>query len=346
MKKTLVAIAALAAFGAAWAQSTVTLYGRVDASVGKTEVQSTGGLPALDVGASVNSGQVSGSRWGMQGVEDLGGGMKANFRLESGFNVDDGKSAQGGRLFGRAASVGLSGGFGSIGLGRQVTLVANGGWAITNGYANYDAWASTANNAGFGNPGSVATDSVRKDNSIIYATPNMGGLVGSLMWAPGENGTAAVNSSDYWSLGLDYNSGPIWVTFQYESDEVNPATFASAAGGTRQKAWILGGKYDMGIAALALSYQRAEVGTVEDRGWALGLNAPLGPVNLAFEYARETTETGGAFASRANALNLRVSYPLSKRTDVYAFLSDGKSRTAAGGTQDLSRYSLGVRHSF
>jgi len=111
MKKSLLALGVLGAFaGAAHAQSSVTLYGIIDG--GFTYVNKTGGNVAGTGNAtkniSLNSGNLQGSRWGLKGAEDLGGGLKAIFVLESGFNVNNGMSAQGGRLFGRQAYVGLS----------------------------------------------------------------------------------------------------------------------------------------------------------------------------------------------------------------------------------------------
>ena len=109
MKKSLIALAVLAASGAAMAQSSVTLYGRVDASIGSTKdtvsgVSTTKLFNGSDVG-------LTGSRWGMKGSEDLGGGLMANFVLENRFNVDDGTTA--GQFLGDAY-VGLSGGFGAV----------------------------------------------------------------------------------------------------------------------------------------------------------------------------------------------------------------------------------------
>lgn len=373
MKKTLVAVAALAFIGAASAQSTVTLFGSIDASIGKNQLKQTGVFPgaaAADVGPGVFSGQQNGSRWGMRGTEDLGGGMSAVFNLTNGFNVDTGFMAQGGRLFGREAWVGLKGGFGQVSLGRQVTILANGPWAITGGYANYDAWASTTNNGGFGNAASIATDNVRKDNSVQYMTPAMGGFVGTLMWAPGENGIAGgANNSNYWSVGLGFVQGPIGVQFGYERDSLRtggpavPAGFAfSAATGlitptaavaaaprvqTSQNQWALGASYDLGVVKLMGAIQRASLGNFDDRGYALGLSAPLGPVSLDIEYAREKTELSGAEVSEAKALNLRVNYPLSKRTKFYTLISDGSSTTnVVGAKQSLSRFQVGVRHVF
>ena len=351
MKKTLVALAALAVVGAASAQSTVTLFGSIDASVGVRELKQTGVFPgsaASDVGAEVMSGQQNGSRWGMRGTEDLGGGMSANFNLTNGFNVDTAFMAQGGRLFGREAWVGLAGGFGALTFGRQVTIMANGPWATTGGYANYDAWASTTINGGFGNAASIATDNVRKDSSVQYQTPNMGGFTGTLMWAPGENGVAkGANGTTYWSLGLGYVNGPINVQFAYESDKVAGAAQAPSVVGKNQKNWAIAGLYNLGIASVSASYERSSLATADDKGYAFGVSAPLGPVSLDFEYAYEKTTIGGAKASKADAINFRVNYPLSKRTKVYALISDGDSSTAVvGAKQSLSRYMVGMRHVF
>lgn len=103
MKKTLLAFGALAAFsGAANAQSNVTLFGIVDAGV--TYVNNDGGSKSVKLG----SGNLQGSRWGLTGSEDLGGGTKAIFVLENGFSLNNGTLGQGGRMFGRQAYAGLS----------------------------------------------------------------------------------------------------------------------------------------------------------------------------------------------------------------------------------------------
>jgi predicted porin len=116
MKKLFITLAVLAASGAAMAQSSVTLYGIADAWVGSSEVKVGGVGTRQNV---VDTSGVNGSRWGLRGAEDLGGGMKAIFTLESGINLDTGASGQGGLLFGRQAFVGLQSGFGTVSLGRQ-----------------------------------------------------------------------------------------------------------------------------------------------------------------------------------------------------------------------------------
>lgn len=347
MKKTLVALAALAVVGAASAQSTVTLYGRLDASVGKNELKNnagyvaTTGFAGADPGMSVNGSNLSGNRWGMMGTEDLGGGMKAKFQLESGFNVDTGLGAQG-ALFGRHSWVGLAGGFGEVRLGRQTTILADGPWAVTGGYANYDAWGRAAAGT-FGNAGSVATDVVRSNNSLKYLTPTMGGFTGTFVWSPGENGVVNGASADkYWSLGAGYVNGPINVQFGYESfNAVNPGAAAPVAGTTKQ--WALAGAYDLGVVRLGASIERASRANIDDKGYALSVGAPFGPMTLDLEWASEKTDGG----NKATALNIRGVYNLSKRTHLYVFLSDGTAKTAvAADKSSLSRFQVGVRHLF
>ncbi len=150
MKKTLVAIAALAAFGAASAQSSVTLYGRIDASIGSVKT-TAGGVTIADPGVQIRSGAHTGSRWGLKGSEDLGGGLKANFVLEQGFNIDSGTFADATRQFSRQAFVGLSGGFGSLNIGRQYDITDNMyGMYDPTGYSGYSAMGY-AFNVGCGN---------------------------------------------------------------------------------------------------------------------------------------------------------------------------------------------------
>ena len=119
MKKSLIALAVLAASGAAMAQSSVTLYGVADAGVTY--------LNGADNWSGVTSGNNLTSRLGFRGTEDLGGGLKANFVLEGGFNLDNGDGASGyagakageGFQFKRRSTVGLSGGFGEVRMGRE-----------------------------------------------------------------------------------------------------------------------------------------------------------------------------------------------------------------------------------
>src|ERR1700761_1106909 len=119
MKKTILAVASLAAMTSiAHAQSSVTLYGALDTSIAyfgnQQGTNHSGGT------FEMAAGNISPNLWGLKGTEDLGGGLSAIFKLESGFNIDNGRLGQGSRIFGRTAMVGLTGdNTGTISLGRQ-----------------------------------------------------------------------------------------------------------------------------------------------------------------------------------------------------------------------------------
>jgi len=341
MKKTLVAIAALAAVGAASAQSSVTLYGRIDASIGNVKT-TTGGVTTADPGIMIRSGGHTGSRWGLRGSEDLGGGMKANFTLEQGFNIDDG-AASSARQFHRQAFVGLSGGFGKLDIGRQYDITDNMyGLYDPMGYSGYSAMGY-AFNVGCGTGGSG--DCVaRQDNSVMYTTPSMGGFSVAAMWAPGEDKTPAVSAGRMYGVMANYNNGPIAAGLGWQSNK--------AAGGQARTDTNFGASYNLGVAKLFLQLEQGRnkntVGTGKDRGYGLGAVIPFGAASLTAAYAFEKQEIGGAKVSDARAVSLLGRYDLSKRTYVYAAYLRGETdpTAAAAPTVKRTQYGLGLVHNF
>ena len=241
MKKSLIALAALAATGA-FAQSSVTLYGRAEAGVDlgfRTKVDSTNTTVIVGPGASTtntnlgssvskpgfrisdgdNQGQAS-SRFGMRGSEDLGGGLRANFVLEAGVTLDDGAAGTGGgNFFSQSAWVGLSGGFGEVRLGRQVL-------------GSFDVYASglsAAWGSGLYEVGAtfVQGGDVRASNAIQYRSPDFGGISGTVsLLAPetnrststpvvGGNSTTSSSNKTGVDLSVAYAAGPVYVGFGY-----------------------------------------------------------------------------------------------------------------------------------
>ena len=370
MKKTLVALAALATVGAAFAQSTVTLYGKIDWTI-QNRTQSTAGVKTAlgNAGMEVQSAGLSGSRWGMKGSEDLGGGMKAIFDLQSGFAVDAGSSAQGGLLFGRQAYAGLSGGFGTFTAGRQYS-------PIDTVWGTYDAQGYTTNSAmnyawngggsAYGHPGAPAGRGIhaepgRINNSLLYTTPAMGGFQAQFMYAPGENKSSINGQSagSYSGFLVGYANGPLGVHLGYENIKTTtgnvaavPAGFTSSVatgalvitptaakaavpgGSTSVRDWTLGASYNLGVATLYGGYQRATMtGGSDDKGWMLGAAIPVGAMTLNLGYARETDNvTGLAVDGRNTAFGGQLVYPLSKRTNLYADFLSGKTRAAAAAS--------------
>lgn len=211
MKKTAALFTVSLLAGAAHAQSSVTLYGLLDAGVVYVNNQSGGSAVAL-----VN-GQTNGSRFGFRGSEDLGGGMKAIFTLENGFDTSNGKLLQGGREFGRQAFVGVTGSFGKITLGRQYDPMTE----YIGEIAATSLWAWVATHPGdFDNLNS----NFRVNNSIKYTTPSYAGFALSGIFAPGGTpGNFATNR--IYTLAATYAKGPISAAIAY--DHVNdPSTSA------------------------------------------------------------------------------------------------------------------------
>lgn len=312
MKKTLIALAAVAATGAAFAQSSVTLYGVAD--IGLQDTNAPGTKLQLNSSATMNNGT---SRWGIRGTEDLGGGLKAGFNFEAGLSLDNGAAGTfSGAYFGRNAFMTLSGGFGEVSLGRRLNpaFYTAAAWELT-GAANYSAGLSQ-----FG----AGLAGVRTSDMIMYTSPNMSGFVAQFGHRlKGDTGTKASND-----LSLRYAQGPLSVAFNYNNN-------AGAPGNNKH----LGASYDFGGFKLAGAWVDPAGAA---KGFTIGGTVNLGTVSLTADLARDTKAKDTDFV-------LEAKYPLSKRTFAYAaYLSDGKKKPGALGatTKNINGFGLGIRHNF
>ncbi|HEY4074897.1 MAG TPA: porin, partial [Herbaspirillum sp.] len=209
MKKSLLALAVLGSFAAAaQAQTSVTIYGVVDAGVFYQNHAAPAGSSTNNSLFTVGSGGLSGSRLGFKGSEDLGGGLKANFQLEMGFNTDAGTVGQsdaGSMLFGRTSTVGLSGNFGSVNVGRQTDFAYSGtaGGISTFSHAAYvNSFSKVDGNT------QARLQGDRTNNSIRYDMPQFGGLNGGVMVGLGEQAGGGSAGTVY-AAGLKYDNGPL-----------------------------------------------------------------------------------------------------------------------------------------
>jgi predicted porin len=356
MKKSLVALAALAAT-TAFAQSSVTLYGVADVWLGNLKTTTTTAGVSTGVGQNLmGSGGINGSRIGFKGSEDLGGGLKANFQIENGFNIDSGTQGQG-ALFGRQAFVGLSGGFGAVTFGRQYTAYdeARGG----SDPLGHSAFSPTAGPVWGGavatNDGPNRQYGFRADNTIRYGTNNFGGFTAAVTYSLGENKTTAGSAGAALALHAAYNNGPIAIFAAYQQEK-NPAGsgasqllnggFAAAAGATSETHALISGAYDLGVAKLRVAYNQSKdnaPGTPNaDKEFAFGVAAPLGPVTLEAEYATMKNNV-----IKANGLGIQAKYNLSKRTFAYAGLLNAKNTAANNGpVVKTNLVAVGIRHGF
>ncbi|MDO9144588.1 porin [Rhodoferax sp.] len=344
MKKSLIALAVLAASGAAMAQSSVTLYGVADIWFGSTRSEVTvGGVTFKDPSQTVlQDGGVSNSRFGFKGSEDLGGGLKANFQLEQGFSIDTGKSDSAG--FNRQAWVGFSGGFGEVQLGKAY-----------NAFDDVSALAASTFDSDLAPINNVFVSTAFANaysNTIKYATPNFGGFSGAVSMSLGENKdlptTGPKHSADsIYSISGKYENGPLAVGIGYakEKSEVAPAYDA--------KATRLAGSYDLGVAKLLGTYGRVTEGDARVTEYEIGADVPLSAaMTLSGGYARTKLTVPGAEGT-LKSFGVAVAYSLSKRTTAYAGLN---RTTGNGGVTDdtvalnvegkATIYAIGVKHTF
>ncbi|PUE53617.1 hypothetical protein B9Z45_12310 [Limnohabitans sp. 2KL-17] len=339
MKKTLIALATLAAATGALAQSTVTLFGVADAAVQYTK---TGAAKKTAMATSA----LNSSRFGVRGEEDLGGGMKAGFHLEAGVANDSGAGAATntnnqtvtaltsagtqGLTFNRRSTLSLMGGFGELRVGRDYTPLF---WTQTiyDPFGTNGVGASQANASA--NPATLLTG-VRASNSIGYISPSFSGFAVQVQTYLGENASNDALGKKTGSgngLRATYEQGPVSValaTAKYDT-----------ALNTTHKGTNVGASYDLGMVKLTGLYSTDEdTGAAKVKGYLVGLTAPLGAgvAKLAFSNAKQgTTLDTDKFAAG-------YVYSLSKRTSIYTTIANTKPKTG----DKTTGFDLGVSHSF
>jgi general bacterial porin, GBP family len=362
MKKTLVALAIAGAFtGAAFAQSSVTLYGIADVNF-QVNDPDRGGLSTT---TGVNSGQRNGSRWGLRGLEDLGGGLKARFQLEGGYQVDTGTINQGGRLWGRQAYVGLQGDFGLLALGRFATI--GSGTGAFDVFSDIDPFYTGYGTASLASTFSE-TGSLRVDNSVLYQTPNISGFQAAYIHSFNFNGGEAAGNSNNTrvdSLGVSFGAGPFYGAVTY-----NIAKFPTATAFKDQKMLQIGATYDLKVVKLHAAYDNETAARsqlisavsgadgTDAKAWMLGVSVPFGPLASKFmaSYQNRDGKNQTIGATNYNAdrkvWGVGYEYMFSKRTYVHAVYADTsgsntlKVGSAATDFANAKQYTVGITHFF
>ena len=352
MKKTLVAVAALAA-SAAFAQSSVTLYGVADAYFGSEKLD---GVTSQTV---VNSGGLSQSRIGLSVKEDLGAGLSAFAIIEGNVALDQGAGA----TANRKSIVGLSGGFGAVSLGQQQTPMQDVLENVIDAQGN--SAFSTVNASAAGNVAASGATLFTYGNSVRYDSPNFDGFSGAVQIGLGENKNQAVgvgsNSADSGvSLNVKYENGPLGVVFAYQNDKATTDGVAAippapAVPGTEvdTKITALGGYYDFGVAKLNLGYVNgkltvtdlAAATSVSDKGRTINVGVTV-PVD-AFTFVGQYSEAEiNDVAGNSKSFALEGRYALSKRTTAYVGYNNTKENIGGGADNKSNRFGVGVRHVF
>lgn len=327
MKKSLLAMALVSAFAAPAFAQNVEVYGVVDVGVQHTD---NGTTTVTDM---KSSGQ-SESRIGFKGGENLGGGLKAEFLLEAGLDVTNGSNAQAGTLFGRQSWVGLtSDTMGSVRLGRQLTSVYTTAYAIDPTRVGLNGGVSQL----------MDGTSNQLDKAVTYTSPSMGGFKAEVQY--GFSGVDSESQGRTLSLGGSYAAGPMMVTgvrSVKNADGVNAKTTDT----------LIGGTYDLQQVKLHAAWgESKEEGSNKAKSYMLGASAPMGAKGSVMA-SWTNVKVDNVADTKSDVYSVAYTYGLSKRTNVYASYAytandaqaDLGGASAAG--KDVSKYAVGVRHSF
>lgn len=345
MQKKIIALAVAGlASTAAFAQSNVTIYGSVDAGYSyrwDAENRTTGQHSR----SSIDTGNSAGNRLGFKGVEDLGNGLKAVFLLEQGFNFDSGSTGQGGRMFGRQAYVGLTGGFGTAVAGRLYTphfsFVSGIDPFAAGTVGEYrNVWGNTGSVMG-GGASSVSNllDPTRVDNAVAYISPNFGGFDVTVAYSNSaavddnatssttteNNGENAKNNTVY-ALLAKYSAGPVLVGLNVHRIAAGSG-ITIATGVKTIDNYTLGGTFDAKVVKLhaVAGYNQVSANGQKTDGsysnYLLGVTAPIGKATLkaSVNYSDFNGESAAVLkGGSATQYAFGADYSLSKRTNLYA----------------------------
>jgi general bacterial porin, GBP family len=377
-------LATMALGTTAQAQSSVTLYGILDAGI-RYQTVSLQDQSASNFGAAY--GVQSGNRFGLRGVEDIGNGNRVTFVLESGFELGNGTSGQSNRLFGRQAYLGVeNNAWGLARIGRQYNLATDYFGAIDPFSLGF---GQASIGAAFG-----ATNTLRMSNSVKYQSPLMSGFRAGAAYsfANGmsntaiENNRAVAGTSGYnfesnnnvrqLSLGANYTNGPAYAALSYDKIYAPSASISAS----NPSSWNLGGAYDLKVAKLSAAYGQTRGGYILGQGngatgagvnlngnpsnntgevifdqnmgynsYLLGATVPVNTasrVMVSWTLLTPNTNMKDAYnAQNQSAYNLGYTYDFTKRTNAYAYVSY-MDNLATVDTAKSTVVGVGLRHQF
>ena len=355
MKKSLIAIAALAAAGAAAAQSSVTMYGQVNTGYEHSKTDITiGGVKTTTKTTGFQNDRVNTSRLGFKGEEALGNGLSATFALEMGFNSADGNFAE--NAFNRKATVGLKGAFGEVRVGRDSGTM-NSFDGSFKAIDRTDSLAEIDSN----DDGTVDLDAAytARPTGLFYD----GSFFGVNVSAAIGNDSKRVKTADVttdkkdtavYGLGLGYNGGAWAVGAAVQLD-----TEKTLNDDVKKTNYGVGASYDFNVAKVYGQYKggqyKNKASTVADKysydQFAVGVSAPFGATTLSAEYAyNKAKDTAGAVSTKykGNVFAVQAEYAFSKRTSLVARAGQVANYKVKDGSEKSStqEYTVGLRHKF
>ena len=316
MQKKLIALAAASAFTLpVMAQSSVIVYGQMDIGVASLPDEAGHDVTHID------SALWTDSYIGVKGTEDLGGGLKAVFQVETTLVNDDATGLAG---EGRDTFVGLAGGFGTLIAGHLST-------PLNNWLADYDANGS--NTFRTSNVNLEWALETRAGNTVAYATPDLGGFQGVAFYSVDETYDVPVNiKNDIYGVGLRYDNDAFSAMYTWHAVHDMVDNHA------------VGLSYDFGVARITGSYifNALEDAALEDEsGWNLGVAVPVGNGTISVGYGQES-DIGGVRDNDAKIASIAYSYDLSKRTSLYA----GYRYQKPEGEDNTNEFAVGIVHRF
>ena len=353
MKKSLIAIAALAAAGAAAAQSSVTMYGQVNTGYeySKTDI-TTSGVKTTTKTTGFQNDRVNTSRLGFKGEEALGNGLSATFALEMGFDSANGKFAE--SAFNRKATVGLKGAFGEVRIGKDSTPMNE----FDGSFKAIDRTTTLAKQV----PGRDASWEGRP-TGLFYNGTFSGVNVSAAIGNDSERTKIAGVTTDkqdtaVYGLGLGYNGGAwaVGAAFQHETEK---GFSSSVTEDKKVTNYGVGASYDFNVAKVYGQYKggqyKNKASTVADKysydQFAVGVSAPFGATTLSAEYAyNKAKDTHGDVSTKykGNVFAVQAEYAFSKRTSLVARagqVANWKNETT-NDKSSTQEYTVGLRHKF
>jgi len=342
MKKTLVAVAAMAAVTGALAQATI--YGNIDQAITKSTTTVAGKQTASSTGMS--SYQMGSSQIGFKGEEDLGGGLKASFTQEMGVFTE-----QNGSVLTRQAYVGLSGGFGALRAGKQYSmaffnLIGSDPFGATGG-----SGAGYVGNLLIGNQGADGDNPLRQANAIQYEAPTLvpGVKIGlTKVFAGANTGDGSLpKTADSTGFALLYTSGPL--NAGYTSDSIKAQSVAgtglTAAATSTTKLTTFAAQYDLGMAKVTYSDGKIMNNGRGTKSSMTGISVPMGAATLMLTSSTGKMNTA-AGETKLKGMQYGGNYALSKRTVAYLHINNSTATTARNVATKNNGYGLGIHHSF
>lgn len=354
-----VAIAGAVAAPAAMAQGSnpVTLYGLMHVSFGSVEAKGAT-VGASNLSRRYRVTDAGASRLGVRGTEDIGGGTKAFFQIESGLSPDEGAAR--GVLASRNTGVGLQGGWGSLVLGRwdtpyKLASIGVDPW----GDINLGGYNSVIH--GHANAGGQGNFDRRENNAVQYWTPNMSGFQARVHYGANEGKTSSINPYTL-SFSLGYGKGPL--TVFYSGERHKDSLGGTATAGSRETGNEFGGTFSFGKVKLGAMYEtiKRTGPAVSQKNKAYYVSADVGLAGghgLRAALGRNKLDGNSSFNTSAFALGYYIN--LTKRTSVDLNIAQVKNNSSAtngfggsfdragltvGAGADPRGFTVGVKHTF